>query len=601
MSYRNPQIIRDTSAELYGQAAANIGQSLAKGIMTAGAKRDQQRKEADAEAKRTQQIGYGIQTKAYEQRNKVYAELLKKEPGLAEQFKKQTEILLMGGEGVEMGAIEARTLLATSNDLDIKEKQNLQGIINRYEVFQNGLQGNAGKILAETELYNNTSPADFDNKYRWAGSNQYERTASQFAAAALSEQEIPGARYEKKLYTPTDNGEQVVGIKIFVNPDDPANKGKFDDQEMYPRNENGEVEIEWKKDLNKWDEGLLEEIVASPDSNALFKNAGITNDKNQWNEDQFLSAQGKSVTIKGVKGQDITTLSRDINASGWAKNPVLQDEVKSKAAGYQGMRDDELSAFMQVKMKVGGFNITEFRKLSTSEQQAEIEKELNEDFIIQKTKGLSKRVANVGEPGAVVDPLNPVKLDAKGKPILDDNGKEIPNFVIYSQVSSKVTATPSTPDVDTTPQPYENFTYNVLQMMKGPSEGESGVLRYNLENAINTNMAKEIMKTEGLITFTYDEALADLKNKDASAANTFENDPNKYSLYYKDDKGVIKPMVAYDGTGRGLLKAYSKTLPSSQLNQFNKMFEKAKSLYSKQQEKSGKNKNEGASRFNTQS
>jgi hypothetical protein len=374
MSYRNPQIIRDTSAELYGQAAANIGQSLAKGIMTVGARREQQRKEADAEAKRTQQIGYGIQTKAYEQRNKVYAELLKKEPGLAEQFKKQTEILLMGGEGVEMGAIEARTLLATSNNLDIKEKQKLQGIINKYEVFQNGLQGNAGKILAETELYNNTSPADFDNKYRWAGSNQYERTASQFAAAALSEQKIPGARYEKKLYTPTDDGEQVVGIKIFVNPDDPANKGKFDDQEMYPRNENGEVEIEWKKDLNKWDEGLLEEIVASPDSNALFKNAGITNDKNQWNEDQFLSAQGKSITIKGVKGQDITTLSRDINASGWANNKVLQDEIKSKAAGYQGMRDDELSAFMEVKMQVGGFNINEFRKLSTPEQQAIIEK-----------------------------------------------------------------------------------------------------------------------------------------------------------------------------------------------------------------------------------
>jgi len=442
MSYRNPQIIRDTSAELYGQAAANIGQSLAKGIMTAGAKRDQQRKEADAEAKRTQQIGYGIQSKAYEQRNKVYAELLKKEPGLAEQFKKQTESLLMGDDEIGMGAIEARTILATGQNLSVQEKQDLQGIINRYEVFQNGLQGNAGKILAETELYNNTSPADFDNKYRWAGSNQYERTASQFAAAALSEQEIPGARYEKKLYTPTKDGEQVVGIKVFVDPNDPANKGKFDDETMYPRNQNGEVEIEWKKDLNKWDEGLLEEIVESPDGNALFKNAGITNDKNQWNEDQFLSAQGKSVTIKDADGQNITTVSRDINVSGWANNNILQDEIKSKAAGYQGMRDDDLSAFMQVKMKVGGFNVTEFRKLSTPEQQAEIEKELNEDFIIQKTKDLSKRAANIGEPGAVVDPLNPVKLDAKGKPMLDNNGKEIPNYVVYSQpVSSKVTYT----------------------------------------------------------------------------------------------------------------------------------------------------------------
>jgi hypothetical protein len=589
MSYRNPQIVRDTSGQVYGQAAANIGQSLAKGIATLGARREQQRKKAEQEAQRTQEIGYGIQTKAYEQRNKVYSELLKKEPGLAEQFKQKTEILLMGNDEVGMGAIEARTLLATGKDLSIKEKQDLQNTINRYEVFQNGLQGNAGKILSETQLYNNTSPADFDNKYRWTGSNQYERTASQFAAAALSDQEIPGARYEKKLYTPTKDGEQVVGIKVFVNPNDPANKGKFDDEEMYPRNENGEIEIEWKKDLNKWDEGLLEEIVASPDSNALFKNAGITNDKNEWSENQFLSAKGKSITIKGANGQDITTISRDINASGWSTNKVLQDEVMAKAEGYQGMRDDELSAFMEVKMKVGGFDIVEFRKLSTSEQQAEIAKELNEDFIIQKTKGLSKREANAGEPGAVIDPLQPTK---------EVDGKEVDNYVIYSQDSSRVTATPTPPDVDTTPQPYETFTYNVLQMMKGPSEGESGVMRYNLDNAINTDMAQQIMKSEGLITFTYDEAVADLKNKDASAAKTFENDPNRYSLYYKDDKGVIKPMVAYNGTGRGLLKAYSKTLPISQQNQFNKAFEKANSLYSKQQ--SDKNKNKGASRFNTQ-
>jgi len=591
MSYRNPQIIRDTSAELYGQAAANIGQSLAKGIMTVGARREQQRKEADAEAKRTQQIGYGIQTKAYEQRNKVYAELLKKEPGLAEQFKKQTEGLLMGNDEIGMGAIEARTLLATSNNLDIKEKQKLQGIINRYEVFQNGLQGNAGKILAETELYNNTSPADFDNKYRWAGSNQYERTASQFAAAALSEQEIPGARYEKKLYTPTDNGEQVVGIKIFVNPDDPANKGKFDDQEMYPRNENGEVEIEWKKDLNKWDEGLLEEIVTSPDSNALFKNAGITNDKNQWNEDQFLSAQGKSVTIKGVKGQDITTLSRDINASGWANNQVLQDEVKSKAAGYQGMRDDELSAFMQVKMQVGGFDIAKFREMSTENQKAEIEKELNEDFIIQKTKGLSKRAANVGEPGAVVDPLSPIKLDAKGKPILDDNGKEIPNFVIYSQVSSKVTATPSTPDVDTTPQPYENFAYNVLNFIDETqtAEGEAGP---GSGASVTTDMAKQILFSEGVDALTYEEVVNEYSS-DRNASKEFGK-KKKFPLYYKDSSGNIKPMIGYDGTGRGLLKAYRNTLPAGQLTQFNKAYEKAQSVTS------SKNKNTGASRFNTQ-
>jgi len=431
MSYRNPAIIKDTSGELYGQAAANVGRSLARGMEMAGSRRQQQRKQADADRKRTQQIGYGIQSKAYESRNKIYTELLKKEPGLAEQFKEQTEALLMGNDEIGMGAIEARTMLATGQNLDMKEKQRLQEVINRYEVFQSGLQGNAGKIQAEVQLYQSTSPGEFDDKYRWAGSNEFERTTSQLAASALANEEIPGARYEKKLYTPTSNGEQVVGIKIYVDPNNPSNKGKYDNEEVYPRNENGEIELEWKKDLNKWDEGLLEEIVASPDSISMFKNAGITDKNNGWSENQFLDLKGKSRPIKGLNGKDMTVISRDLNVPGWLDNDVLQDEIKSKAEGFQDMGDSDLASFMSVKMKVGGFNITEFRKQTREEQLFQIEKELNEDFIIQKTGGLGKREASSDEPGAVIDPLNPTKKV---------DGEEVENFVIYSQ-DSKPTIT----------------------------------------------------------------------------------------------------------------------------------------------------------------
>ena len=431
MSYRNPAIIKDTSGELYGQAAANVGRSLARGMEMAGSRRQQQRKQADADRKRTQQIGYGIQSKAYESRNKIYTELLKTEPGLAEQFKEQTEALLMGNDEIGMGAIEARTMLATGQNLDMKEKQRLQEVINRYEVFQSGLQGNSGKIQAEVQLYQSTSPGEFDDKYRWAGSNEFERTTSQLAASALANEEIPGARYEKKLYTPTSNGEQVVGIKIYVDPNNPSNKGKYDNEEVYPRNENGEIELEWKKDLNKWDEGLLEEIVASPDSISMFKNAGITDKNNGWSENQFLDLKGKSRPIKGLNGKNMTVISRDLNVPGWLDNDVLQDEIKSKAEGFQDMGDSDLASFMSVKMKVGGFNITEFRKQTREEQLFQIEKELNEDFIIQKTGGLGKREASSDEPGAVIDPLNPIK---------EVDGEEVENFVIYSQ-DSKPTIT----------------------------------------------------------------------------------------------------------------------------------------------------------------
>ena len=40
MSYRNPEIIKDTSGQIYGQAVANIGKSLAQGVATNAANRE---------------------------------------------------------------------------------------------------------------------------------------------------------------------------------------------------------------------------------------------------------------------------------------------------------------------------------------------------------------------------------------------------------------------------------------------------------------------------------------------------------------------------------------------------------------------------------
>ena len=237
-------------------------------------------------------------------------------------------------------------------------------------------------------MYNKTSPADFNSKYRWAGADEKERYSSQFAAAAFSNQEIPGGRTEKILQDPGENGENVVTVKTYLDPNDIANKGLFDDEEMYPRNENGEVVLEWSKDLNKWDEGLLEEIEPIPDSIEIFKTAGITDEKGGF------------------------------NVSGWASNKVLQDDIKSKAAGLQGMRDEELSSFLSVKLKYP-IDMKEFRDKTTEEQEAIITRELNEEFIMQKTSGLQKRepISEAEKQIATVDPLT-------GKPTIYYEGTD---------------------------------------------------------------------------------------------------------------------------------------------------------------------------------
>ena len=46
-AYDNPAIIRDRSAEIYGQAAASFGAAVGKGIMNYSQSKAKQRKEAD--------------------------------------------------------------------------------------------------------------------------------------------------------------------------------------------------------------------------------------------------------------------------------------------------------------------------------------------------------------------------------------------------------------------------------------------------------------------------------------------------------------------------------------------------------------------------
>jgi|TARA_R110001632_G_scaffold3899_3_gene17017 hypothetical protein len=545
MSYRNPEIIQDRSGEVYGQAIANIGQSLAQGIATGAANRERLRKEADAETKRVQGIGYQIESKAYSNRSKNYLALKKTEPGVAEQFNERTESLLRGTEG-QMGAIEANTLLATEANLSIDRKKELRAIVNKYETFSTGMVGNAGKIIAETDLYNKTSPADFNSKYRWAGADEKERYSSQFAAAAFSNQEIPGGRTEKILQDPGENGENVVTVKTYLDPNDIANKGLFDDEEMYPRNENGEVVLEWSKDLNKWDEGLLEEIEAVPDSIEIFKTAGITDEKGGFSDDQFLNISGSSDKIEGIGQYSQVKTSKDVNVSGWASNKVLQDDIKSKAAGLQGMRDEELSSFLSVKMKYP-IDMKEFRSKTTQDQEAIIAYELNQEFIIQKTSGLNSRDAKEGEPGAVLDPESPYKVDQNGDQIKDSEGNLIGNYKIYSEGTENIKGTPQAPTLPENPNDAAQSLIN--DFFENPAQSYSTFKGSAGEQATYDSNNRE-MRISGLVDSSGKPAQDEIFNFDS------KNDIAKFANILLESSGF----VGNDAQGRKIKQAYTKEM-----------------------------------------
>ena len=118
------------------------------------------------------------------------------------------------------------------------------------------------------------------------------------------------------------------------------------------------------------------------------------------------------------------------------------------------------------RMKLGpNFSMTEFRKKSTPEQVKQIQDELNEEYIIQKTSGLNSREAKEGEPGAIIDPLNPIK----------ENGDK--NYKVYYEKTAVTTSSSKGTQAENALEIYNEIARDPLsaynRYKQGPGEQAS--------------------------------------------------------------------------------------------------------------------------------
>jgi len=433
-AYDNPKIIRDRSGEIYGQALAGFGKSIAGGLTNAANKRDQLRQQASAEQKRTQNIQYQIQQQQFSERNRNFTELRKSGVPLTGQFKGLTQDSLMGvgkpgDENYQMGSVEAATLLATSSDLTLELRQSLQKTIDDSTQFQQGLLQNAGKIVAELEQYKDLPASELMKNFTFSGATDYERLGSQFTAAILSEKELPGA-FTNKTLTRGADGAQILSTSTKLKPDNSLIKGypEFQDEEKYPRDSDGNIEIKWSKDINK-DVNLLDDIEKGIESSNISEELNFTKD-GTLTEEQFVGGvTGSDNPIKGLPNYRQVMLEKIVNVGNWVNVPdpqnpgkfipggALRDQLKGVAAGKLTLPDQQLSAYMQNRLGLSGsFDMKKFRtgeddgkedsimdtwaqnkygkKWDGGMQEAFIEDELVEEFLTDRTSKLKRRPAN---------------------------------------------------------------------------------------------------------------------------------------------------------------------------------------------------------------
>jgi len=431
-AYENPAIIRDTSGQIYGQAIASFGQSIAKGISIYGQKVQEANRKAQEKIERQQRIAYDIEDKAYAQANKNYAELASKDPSLVDQFKKQTELLLKG-DGENIGAIEAQTLLATQNDLTQEERQNYRNIVNKAQTFQISAVEGGGKILADLEDQKGILAQDIASTHAWVGSNELEKDTSMLTSYVLSGKKADGLTGSKELI-PGADGSMIV--KVTSTIDENSNLFKNLDEETKEFLKNNDYKLEWKRNINEWNEGLIDEIPEKADYDQIAITNGFQSKGGGITPEYIVGGEtGISKIISNGKIFD----AEYIDVDGFINSQSFQKDMLGKASGYLARGNGQLSSFMTYKMRDGSFNVNEFKKQTTPQQEQEVVNALIEDFKntklsdLEQRKATSQDVKNLRALGKNVEVGQSIYVKIIG------NGKEITSSK-YKDMSAEESA-----------------------------------------------------------------------------------------------------------------------------------------------------------------
>ncbi len=528
-AYENPAIIRDTSGQIYGQAIASFGQSIAKGISIYGQKAQEANRKAQEKIERQQRIAYDIEDKAYAQANKNYAELASKDPSLVDQFKKQTELLLRGNSE-NIGAIKAQTLLATQNDLTQEERQNYRNIVNRAQTFQISAVEGGGKILADLEDQQGILAQDIASTHAWVGSNELEKDTSMLTSYVLGDKKADGLTGSKEL-VPGENGSMIV--KVTSTVDENSNLFKNLDEETKEFLKNNDYKLEWKKNINEWNEGLIDEIPEKADYNQMSITNGFESKKGSITPKYIVG--GETGVSKVISNGKIFN-AKYIDVDGFINSQSFQKDMLGKASSYLARGNGQLSSFMTYKMRDGSFNVNEFKKQTTPQQEQEVVNALIEDFKNTKLSDLEQRkatpqdVKNLRALGKNVKVGQSIYVETIG------NGKDIPSSSYVASLGDQIVN-----DVI-------NLKITPIQTVSG-LEGDETSIKTNADRVRNANIEihKKYLRSKGINA----KSKADLVSQLEKVKGTKDGDGNKIDDdYIENFRNMAQDLYVYDAENK---------------------------------------------------
>jgi len=327
MSYRNPQIIVDRSAEIYAQAVGQIGQIWGQGVQNYFENKKKQQADIDKQNK-AYQLGINKTQLEYDKSFREATKDIENE-SLYALIQEQGRLKLDGSEG-QLGVVEMETQLKLNSELTKDQRKDYRTRIDDYKRWEDKIVNLTGDVMADLEPLDNLSSSEIGvpGKVEFLGEGN-EKFKNYVVGYALKNKKVPGVEAKKSV-----DGD-LLNFDISVNANDPIIKEFINNGALQIKEgnigEDGKINLKWSRDINTWDGRFLVDIAESPDIMKSLETANLVEDGNITKS--FMS--GTDYRVEDIKGTDYQTITPKnyFDPSIITENETVQKEFEAYAYG----------------------------------------------------------------------------------------------------------------------------------------------------------------------------------------------------------------------------------------------------------------------------
>lgn len=446
MSYRNPQIIVDRSAEIWAQNVSKIGETVAAGITNY------------YEAKNIAQQKYD---KIQDANNKLLIDTqLQYDKDVVEKvgrvksnvFKEQIDKNITTFGDKAMGS-NARLKMSGTNISKEQSKYDRDQVKNYNQYSTNTVnQANAVSEGADSILKEPTSViiSDYEPSHG-------DDLSSLVAVNVVKGNSIPGITSEVSI-EPTENNSNILKINSKLKVDSDIYKSYkaagIINEESYPETD-GYITVSFERNMSEWDGSFFNKVVDAPDADKALSEGGIR--VKGKIADKYVYSNLTTRTVLGKDGNSTIYREQVVDVNAIENSQAYNSIVKSQAVGLGVYDIKQRQQFITGNLKWGNDVADNYAKATPDNQQNFLEDQI-------KMSNLSL----LGKPREVTqeDIDNQV---IPGLTLFDSNGK--PNMIYtipHSTASKSKTDKGSTGDKENTPT---NIAKNIVSdFLKNPKD-----------------------------------------------------------------------------------------------------------------------------------